>query len=247
LRLTRTFNCQQLLDPTPVTERRLNPEYMIPVSAKEIPRDIWKCVLVDQAGDAASAKTDKGDAWAIGTLGVVPHRDDLGQSDVYLLDLFIDRMTESEAIERIVRMYMNGGVVQILGVEKTGLATTHIHVANALKARGRHVEFGDDPWDTGRLLRPAGREKRKKIESALSWPLNNSKIHYLKTIPSAHMDRLRQEMNYFPRWHDDGLDMLAYLWDIIKDGCVRSVVLDEEDEETVTGWVSEGKSAIGGY
>lgn len=220
LRFDRSFNCQQLLDPTPITDRRLNPDYLVKVNRADVPTDVWKCLLVDQAGDAGSAKSGGGDAWAVGVLGVVPKQDDLGQSDVYLLDLWIEPSTESAAIEHIVRMYLRAGIVSVLGVEKTGLATTHIHVANALGARGRHIEFGDELWSTGRLLRPAGREKRKKIESALSWPLNNSKIHYCEDIPAAYIDRLKQEMSFFPRWHDDGLDMLAYLWDLLKEGCV---------------------------
>jgi hypothetical protein len=222
LRQTRTFNCQQLLDPTPIGSRRLNPEHLVRVEGKDVPKGMWKCVLVDQAGDKGSQLRvdDKGDSWAVGTFGVVPHKDELGQSDVYLLDVWITPANESEAIDQIVRMYLRAGIVNLLGVEKTAQSTTHLHIAEALKARGRWVEFGDDKWSTGRLLRPAGRQKGKKIEAALGWPLNNGKLHYVDSLPTAYLDRLRQEMNFFPRWHDDGLDMWAYLYDVIGDGCV---------------------------
>ncbi|MGA2467632.1 MAG: hypothetical protein ABSH06_25210, partial [Thermodesulfobacteriota bacterium] len=55
------------------------------------------------------------------------------------------------------------------------------------------------------------------IESALAWPLNNGKLHVSKAVPYAYRERLKWEMEKFPFWHDDGLDALSYLYDIIKD------------------------------
>ena len=108
-------------------------------------------------------------------------------------------------------------VVHKLAVEKVGISTTHLHIAAALKARGRHIEFGDPRFSAGVLLRPAGREKNKFIESALSWPLNNGKWFYSDEIPAAFIGRLRLEMINFPVWHDDVLNMMSYTEDIIKD------------------------------
>ena len=67
------------------------------------------------------------------------------------------------------------------------------------------------------MLRPAGRNKKKFIESALAWPLNNSKLFYSSLVPSRYIDRLKQEMQNFPLWHDDCLNILAYLYDILRD------------------------------
>jgi hypothetical protein len=174
-------------------------------------------MLIDQAGDADSNKSRNSDPWAMAIFGVEPFIDDLGQSKIFILDLWVEVAGESEAIEQAVRMYINAGVLSCIGVEKVGQTTTHIHIANALSARGRHVEFSDDRGSTGILLRPAGRNKKKFIESALAWPLNNSKWFYSSEVRARYVDRLKQEMTNFPLWHDDTLNVCAYLYDILRD------------------------------
>ena len=219
LKLTRTFHCQQLLDPSPKDSERLNPDFLIKVERPFIPKNLYKFMLIDPSGDVGSNQTGAQDPWAMGVFGVEPEMDEIGLSRVFILDLCIEPFNESEAIERAVWMYLNAGVVNKLGIEKTGQSTTHIHVANALKARGRHVRFPatEDRSATGVLLRPAGRNKQKLIESALSWPINNGKWFYSSEISHAYIDRLKMEMSNFPLWHDDGLNICAYLYDVLKD------------------------------
>jgi hypothetical protein len=212
-----SFNCQQLLDPTPSSEQRLNPDFLQRVEPGSIPQDVYKFMLIDQAGDADSNKSRNTDAWAMGIFGVEPFSDEIGQSKIFIKDLWIEVCGESEAIEGAVRMYVDAGIVSRFGIEKVGQTTTHIHIANALKARGRHIEFSDERDSTGILLRPAGRNKRKFIESALAWPLNNSKWFYSSEISAKYIDRLKQEMINFPLWHDDALNICAYLYDILRD------------------------------
>lgn len=214
LKLTRTFNCQQLLNPVPESNQKLKSEYLIEIPPEKVPANIYKFMLVDQAGDMESNKK-VGDSWAIGVVGVEPKIDDIGASNIYILDLFISPASESGAINEIVRMYVRNGVILQLGVEKVGITTTHVHVANALRARGRYVSEENGSLV---LLRPAGRTKQKMIESALSWPLNNGKMHIVTSIPYVYRERLKMEMDNFPYWsHDDGLNMLAYLNDMIRD------------------------------
>jgi hypothetical protein len=210
-----SFNCQQLLDPTPSSEQRLNPDFLQRVEPGSIPQDVYKFMLIDQAGDADSNKSRNTDAWAMGIFGVEPFSDEIGQSKIFIKDLWIEVCGESEAIEGAVRMYVDAGIVSRFGI--VGQTTTHIHIANALKARGRHIEFSDERDSTGILLRPAGRNKRKFIESALAWPLNNSKWFYSSEISAKYIDRLKQEMINFPLWHDDALNICAYLYDILRD------------------------------
>ena len=212
-----SFNCQQLLDPTPATDRRLNPDFLQEVKEHEIPRRAVRFMLIDQAGDADSNKTRNTDASAMGVFAVEPISDDIGQAKIFIEDLWVEVAGESEAIARAVQMYIQAGIVSQIGVEKVGQTTTHIHIANALKAKGRYVEFTEERRGTGVLLRPAGRNKKKFIESAISWPLNNSKWFFSSEVPSRYMDRLRQEMSNFPLWHDDTLNILAYLYDILRD------------------------------
>lgn len=212
------FNTQMLCNPTPESDQRLNFEFMNRVSRAFIPKGLFRMMLIDQAGDQASnVKKEGGDSWAIGIIGIEPKKDDIGQSRRFLEDLWVSPANESEAIDQAVRMFTRGGIIHKLGVEKVGISTTHLHIAAALKALGRHVEFADSRWSVGVLLRPAGRNKKKFIESSLSWPLNNGKWFYADDIPSAFLDRLRMEMVNFPVWYDDAMNILAYSDDVIKD------------------------------
>jgi hypothetical protein len=125
-------------------------------------------------------------------------------------------------------MYIDAGILCAIGVEKVGQTTTHLHIASALQARGRHVEFSDDRWSSGILLRPSGRNKKKFIESALAWPLNNSKWFYSSEIPAKYIERLKKEMSTFPLWHDDTLNVCAYLYDILQGYHFRRHETEEE-------------------
>lgn len=254
LRLTRTFNCQQLCDPSPLSEMKLNPDFLLPIERRLIPKDVYRFMLVDQAGDLASAKAKSGqslDSWAFGVVAVEPFTDDIGQSRVFIEDLYVSPLSESEAIDLIVRMYIKSGMIMRIGVEKVGLSTTHTHIASALKAQGRHVSF--DKGGNGILLHPLGQGtkgggwKRKMIESALAWPLNNGKIFYSTAVPSNFIERLRIEMRNFPVWHDDVMNMLAYLYSqVLKDfqfGLAEEVEGEQKKQryaqsQPVRGWMS---------
>lgn len=206
-----SFNCQQLLNPTPVGVRKFDSTLIRPIEARLIPKSIYKFMVIDPAGDD---KDGKGDAWAIELWGVEPRADDIGASNVYLLDALISPLRTTEAIEEIVRMYIKGGLVQRVGVEKVGLSTFETHIASALAQKGRHISIENG---TLQLLKPAGRDKKQRIEAALAWPLYNSKIFFSSDVPNAYTDRLKVEMDKFPYWHDDGLDAASYLYDMLKD------------------------------
>lgn len=212
-----SFNCQQLLDPTPEADQRLNPDFLQKIDRRFIPRTVYRFMIIDQAGDDPTNKTKDGDSWAIAVFGVEPISDEIGQAKVFIEQLWVEPAGESEAIEQAVRMYVEGGIIKRIGVEKVGISTTHLHIAKALRARGRYVDFSDNRHTSGILLRPAGRNKKKFIEAAVAWPLNNSKLFYSSEVPSAYINRLKMEMQNFPLWHDDALNTLAYLYDVIRD------------------------------
>ena len=240
LKLTRSFNCQQLCDPSPTTDQKLNPDFLLPIERRMIPKNVYRFMLVDQAGDLATAKIQSGpslDSWAFGVVGVEPFTDDIGQSKVFIEDLMIAPMSESEAIDAIVRMYLNAGMIMKLGVEKVGLSSTHIHIQKALQAYGRHITFEPDGSGNGILLLPLGQGtkgggwKKKMIESALSWPLNNGKIFYSTAVPMNYIERLKLEMKNFPVWHDDGMNMLAYLFSQILKNMFFGMAEDQAEAE----------------
>lgn len=207
------FNSQQLCDPTPSSEIRLSGSFLRPVEPQFIPRSIYKFMVLDQAGGDETDKQSK-DLWSFGVVGIEPVLDEIGQSNVYLLDIEADKMSHSEGIEGICRMYMRNGIIQQFGVEKVGLSTTEIHISNALRMKGRRLSL-----DAGNLvlLKPAGRSKEKRIENALQWPLNNGKLFYSTAIPQKYIDAIFEEMQKFPFYHVDILDMWAYAYDMFKE------------------------------
>lgn len=207
------FNSQQLCDPTPTSEVRLNAAYLRPVEPEFIPRTVYKFMVLDQAGGDETDKQSK-DLWSYGVVGIEPVLDDIGQSNVYLMDVEADKMSHSEGIDGVTRMYMRHGIIQQMGVEKVGLSTTEMHIATALRMKGRRLSI-----DSGNLflLKPGGRSKERRVENALQWPLNNGKLHYSTAIPRKVIEMIIEEMQKFPYYHVDILDMLAYAYDMFKE------------------------------
>ena len=239
----RAFAAQMLLDPTPVGDITLNPDYIKEVDPEQIPKNLWKFMTVDPAG-LTKKKDGEGDAWAILCFGVVPERDDIGASDLYILDLLIDQLEGDEAPREVGEMYVRNGKIKKLGVEKVGISTMEVHISNYLLSKGRRVNTENGLLE---VLRPGGRSKEGRIESSLEWPLNNGKIHISKAIPLAARERLKMEMRKYPYWKDDGLDALAYAYDLIKGYRFRgknSYSLPESDkwreddvDSDLTGWI----------
>ncbi len=218
------FNCQQLCNPTPVGEQKLDSNLLIRVPADKVPKNLFKFMLIDQAGDGRKDGRP-GDWWAICVFGVVPNRDEQGASDVYWLDAGGGPVGEVKAKEEVVKIYTRNGRIVCLGVEKVGLATTEVHIANALRARGRVVSIESG---TLKVLNPMGMSKVRRIESQLGWPLHNGKMRISSNVPELFVQRLIEEMNKFPYWHDDILDAWSYLYFLIKDYRFGPVVQEEE-------------------
>lgn len=236
------FNSQQLCNPTPVTDIRLDKRYLKPIDPKFIPRDVFKFMVLDQAGGDETDKQSK-DLWSYAVIGVQPCLDDIGQSNIYLLDVEADKMSHSEGINGVVTMYLRNGIIQQMGVEKVGLSTTEIHISNALRSRGRRLSL-----DAGNLvlLKPSGRSKERRVEAALQWPLNNGKVFYSTDIPQRYIEAIREEMDKFPFFHVDILDAIAYVYDMIKDfhfHFIRDLHIEQDWNE----YQEDGRSSVSGY
>jgi hypothetical protein len=54
------------------------------------------------------------------------------------------------------------------------------------------------------------------------------------------------EMDFHPKWHDDGMDMLSYVYDMIKDYKFGWNFDEEDDEDNVVN-MPRGRSATTGY
>lgn len=208
------FYCQQLLDPTPRGHEKLNKDDLRIVTKGELPVNLYRFMMIDGAGDSGTRVDRAADAWAMAVIGVEPLADESGTSRIYILDLLIKPMTLVDAQKAAVDMYCRNGRILKLGIEKVGMSTTEIHICAALRAKNKFLSV-----DRGNLqiLKPGGRSKQFRIESALSWPLSNGKVHILNSIPLEYRTRLMSEMEKFPAWHEDGLDAVSYVYDIIKE------------------------------
>lgn len=173
-------------------------------------------MIVDPAGDK-DKQTSGRDCWAMGVFSVVPSIDDVGTSDVYIEDLIIDKMNHAGSVLTATNMYLRNGMIQKLGIEKVGQATFDDHMEGALRAKGRHVSVDNGTLVILKPERGKGLTKKVAIESAISWPLANGKIRYSSAIPKVYIERMKSEMDKFPLWHDDGLDLLKYLYVMLKD------------------------------
>lgn len=213
LRVNRQmFYSQQLLDPTPQGTQKLDASLLVEVNPGELPKNLFKFMAVDPAGERKSDRR-QGDSWALVVIGVEPYRDDVGMSRVFILDMMIEPMTEAEALTNIVNMFVRNNPRQ-LGVEKVGISTAEVHIARVLHARGRSISVENSGLV---VLRPGGRSKAQRIEAALQYPLLHRKLHLCTSVPVAYRERLKLEMQRFPYFHDDGIDSLAYAYDMLRD------------------------------
>lgn len=229
----RMYRCQQLCDPTPVGLETLNSKDIKLIKPEDIPQRLYKFMSIDPAGQSSSSKQD---AWAIIVVGVDPYRDDIGASNVYILDAVIKQMDLIEAMTAICDMYVRNGRILRVGVEKVGMMTMEVHVAKALAAKGRRISIEKGNLQ---LLRPAGRAKDLRIEQNLCWPLSNGKVYMSTAVHQEAKERLKVEMEKFPFWHDDGIDCLAYVWDMLKDYNFQK--RNDEVQQSKTLWERIGR------
>ena len=237
-----TFESQQLCNPTPSSELKLDFNMLKPIEPKLIPRNIYKFMVLDQAGGDETGKKS-GDLWSYSCIGVEPCIDEIGQSKVFILDLEAEKYSHSEGIEGFIRMYLRNGIIHQVGVEKVGLSTTEMHISGALRAHGRRLSI-----DAGNLvhLKHSGRSKEMRVESALQWPLNNGKLFYSTSVNPKYIEGIKDEMAKFPFFHVDILDSIAYVYDMIKEyRFVDARDMYEEDKEQE--YEPLGRSAITGY
>jgi hypothetical protein len=246
------FNTQYLCNPTPQTEIKLDFNRFRPIPRKELPKDRLKFIIIDPAGDKEVQSGSGNDSWAMLCVSVRPYLDELGNSDVFIEDGIVSEMGLSSAIDASCNLYIRNGRIALLGVEKVANDTTYRHIQNGLTARGRYMSLKKPKQYGGNLLllSPSGRAKNYRIETALAWPLNNSKLHYVEDLDPELVAKLKEECNKFPFFHVDMLDALAYVYDILADSTNTGVFEteeDEEDEEQNQPMAAGGRNATTGY
>jgi len=186
---------------------------------EDLPEERAKIIVIDPAGDKEVQTGRKNDSWAMLCLSVEMTKDDLGNRNVYLEDAIVGEFGLSNAVDAACTLYMRNGRISIIGIEKVGQSTHYDHILQGLKARGVYVSIKKKGSQYGNmvLLATAGRDKNYRIESALSWPLNNGKLHIVDTVDDDVVDKLMLECERFPFFHVDMLDAMSYVYDVLAD------------------------------
>lgn len=203
LKLTKTYKCQQLLDPSPAGTKKLKKELLKKVEAYDVPPNLKRYLLVDPAG-----KKGDGDPWACVLVGVDVNFSDIRASAIYILKIGVFQTYLSQTIRSIVKMYTEGGKIMKLCVEQVGQSTAEVHISASLKEIGINISE-----DNGRLVifTPRARPKEKRIESGLSWHLDNGRLYVADTVTDQDLDYFYRELDGFPHSKDDHcLDTISY-------------------------------------
>lgn len=209
----KQFNTQQLLNPTPKEDELLPYERITHCKRSDMPENVFKFMMVDPAkGKRADGR--EADAWAMWVVGVDPYLEDTGASRVFIIDGFVGVLSWEDGLNEVANVYLRNGWIHRLGVEEVGLQTTTSSVRDKLKVRGRVVSLENGMMQ---VLRPGNRNKQLRIESNLAPPLRTGLIHMLDSVPALAREQLRLEMEKYPMWRDDGMDALAFLWDMLAD------------------------------
>jgi hypothetical protein len=242
------FNSQQLCNPTPDADIKLDFNLMHPIEPRFMPKNRLKFVIIDPAGDDSVTKGVKNDNWAMGCVSVEPSMDDLGTSAIYIEDIVYGKMSLSEAVDAAVSLYIRNGRITGIGVERVGTDSTYEHIRKGLLARGRHVKIKSGRSGNLVLLSTGGKSKNRRIESALSWPLNNGKVFYSTAINDFTMAEIKDEFSKFPFYHVDIIDMISYIYAILDEMKFTFESIQEYDEdEFVSHETQYGRSKISGY
>lgn len=237
LKASQHFHSQQLCNPTPKTEIKLPYNLLIPIDPKNMPKNRLKFLIIDPAGDDDVQSGKHNDSWAIGCISVKPDMDELGNSDIFIEDCECDTFGLGDdggsAVDAVVNMHLRNGRIIGIGVEKVATDSSYKHIQNGLKAKHKKAIIKKTQRDNGNivLLTPAGKTKARKIETSLSYPWYNGKIHISTRLAQRILDKIKEECDKFPYYHVDILDMISYIYQLLDALKFNFQLEDEEDEE----------------
>jgi hypothetical protein len=237
LRTSEHFNSQQLCDPSPEKGAAFRSHHLIEVD--EVPKGLFKFVVVDPAGDKAD-----GDDVGLLCLGVEPNVDELGASNIYILDMVLRPMTDVETVRAIIDVYTRNGIVRALGIETMGHGMTITHVAHVLKEQ-HNIDLTHEDGTLIKLHPQRRGNKITHIRSTLSWPFRNGKIHIKRSIPYTFREKFKREMDEFPATHPNGLDALAYYPIMLAEMNFESEIIDDSKVVSLLSYKGDSMAASG--
>lgn len=197
------FSCHYLLDPVSKESQKFKKEYFGLIPRSQFP-GTRVFILVDGAGDPTSEKAEKRDSDYTGVLavGVSP------VFDICILDMFMGRVSPTEATEVVLSFILRFAPYAI-GVEKAGMGNLAFYLKEELRKHGKYAVVED--------LMPAGRSKYQRIIELE--PL--ARRHKIYIAQESHhiddfLDQITKVTGGIKSKHDDLMDPLAYILDLLK-------------------------------
>lgn len=197
------FSCHYLLDPVSKESQKFKKEYFNVIADKDF-NSQRTFILVDPAGDPTSEKSEKKDSDYVGMVVVGLN----SIFDVCLRNMFMGRVNPTEAIEVAIGFILRYNPY-VIGIERAGMGNMKHYLTEELRKRGRFAVIED--------LLPGGRSKYQRILELE--PLARRRKIFL-AAEAEHkadfLDQITKVTNGIKSKHDDLIDPLAYILDLLK-------------------------------
>lgn len=210
------FSCHYLLDPVSKESQKFKKEYFSVIADKDF-NSQRTFLLIDPAGDPTSEKSEKKDSDFVGMVVVGIN----SVFDVCIRDMFMERVNPTQAIESAINFLLKYNPY-VVGIERAGMGNMKHYLEEELRKRGRFAVIED--------LLPKGRSKYQRIMELE--PLARRRKIFL-AMESNHkddfIDQITRVTNGIKSKHDDLIDPLAYVLDVLKSYGVGIVEVDTEN------------------
>lgn len=212
------FSCHYLLDPVSKESQKFKKEYFNEIADADF-NSLRTFLLIDPAGDPTSEKSEKKDSDYVGMVVVGVN----SLFDICVRNMFMGRVNPTEAIE-VALAYMLKYNPYVIGIERAGMGNMKHYLEEELRKRGRFAVVED--------MLPKGRSKYQRILELE--PLARRRKIFIAT-ESRHKDDFYDQITKITTGikakHDDLVDPLAYILDVLKMYGVG--VVDDESENFI--------------
>jgi predicted phage terminase large subunit-like protein len=212
------FSCHYLLDPVSKESQKFKKEFFSELADKDF-NSVRTFILIDPAGDPTSERSEKKDSDYVGIIVVGVN----SVFDIIIRNMFMGRVNPTEAIEVALSFLLRYNPY-VIGIERAGMGNMRHYLTEELRKRGRFAVVED--------LLPNGRSKYSRIVELE--PLARRRKIYI-AAESQHKedfyDQITKVTNGIKAKHDDLIDPLAYILDMLKMYGIGAV--DEKDDNFI--------------
>jgi len=197
------FSCHYRMNPVSKESQKFKKDYFNLLADKDF-NSIRTFLIIDPAGDPTAEQSEKKDSDYFGMVVVGVN----ALFDVCIRDMFMERVNPTEAIE-VALSFMFRFNPYIIGIERAGMGNMKHYLQEELRKKGRFAVIED--------LRPAGRSKYSRVVELE--PLARRRKIYMAVesrYKDEFFDQITKVTNGIKSKHDDLIDPLAYILDILK-------------------------------